>query len=134
MKLGFTGTQRGLDSFQWSKVRAYVHGLAPEECHHGDCIGADAEFHGICRGFKFKIIVHPPLKRIKRAFCKGDETLPALPYLERNRAIVDECDELLACPYERREQLRSGTWATIRYARKTGKPVRIIYPDGFIEE
>jgi len=28
----------------------------------------------------------------------------------------------------------SGTWATIRYARKVGKPVTIIYPDGEIQE
>ena len=29
---------------------------------------------------------------------------------------------------------RSGTWSTIRYAKKVDKPVKIVYPDGTIKE
>ena len=50
--------------------------------------------------------------------------------LARNRIIAARCDALLACPAEPDEQLRSGTWSTIRYARKAGKPITIIRPDG----
>jgi len=53
--------------------------------------------------------------------------------LERNRAIVDETDILLAAPLESEEQLRSGTWATVRYARKQHKTVLVIFPNGIVQ-
>jgi hypothetical protein len=37
---------------------------------------------------------------------------------------------VIACPFERTEQQRSGTWATVRMARKAGKPLVIVYPQG----
>jgi len=43
---------------------------------------------------------------------------------------VDETEWLWAIPGEFKEVLRSGTWSTIRYARKKGKKVLIIWPDG----
>jgi len=45
-------------------------------------------------------------------------------------ATQDELGLVLACPAQKREQLRSGTWATIRYARKTGVKMFVIFPDG----
>jgi hypothetical protein len=39
----------------------------------------------------------------------------------------------VACPRTDQEQRRSGTWATVRYARKVGKPVLIIGRDGKIK-
>jgi hypothetical protein len=58
--------------------------------------------------------------------------MPAKPYLVRNHEIVDDSQVLIAAPKEFTEQLRSGTWATIRYARKIGRTVRIVFPDGSI--
>ena len=49
------------------------------------------------------------------------------PYLDRNRDIVDACEVLLATP-DGPERLRSGTWSTVRYARKIGKPVEVRLP------
>ena len=43
--------------------------------------------------------------------------------------LVDACEVLLATP-KGPEKLRSGTWATVRYARKVGKRIVIIEPDG----
>ena len=65
-----------------------------------------------------------------RAFCKGDETRKQKDYLDRNHDIVDETELLIACPKEPEEITRSGTWATIRYARKKKKKLRIILPNG----
>lgn len=48
-------------------------------------------------------------------------------YMKRNDALVAHCDVLLAFPPTAQEQLRSGTWATIRRARKAGKEV-LMYP------
>jgi predicted Rossmann fold nucleotide-binding protein DprA/Smf involved in DNA uptake len=44
---------------------------------------------------------------------------------------VNETGVLVAMP-DGPEELRSGTWATVRYARKQGKDGRIIYPDGLV--
>lgn len=93
------------------------------EIHHGDCIGADAEFHEICIKrwpHALHVVLHPPLNPRKRAFCtySNQSEVPAKDYLERNREIVDAVDEMIAGPKELEEQLRSGTWATVRYARK----------------
>ena len=79
---------------------------------------------------KIGIRIYPPLDSTLRAFiAKTCEV--ALPYLERNRKIVDNSDMLLAAPAgPEAEHLRSGTWSTIRYAIKMGKRVFIILPDG----
>lgn len=54
--------------------------------------------------------------------------------LARNREIVARCDHLLACPAEPDEQIRSGTWATVRYARAAVKPITLLLPDGTVRE
>ncbi len=69
-----------------------------------------------------------------RNFSKGDETRKPKPYLKRNHDIVDESDILIGFPSSEEERLRSGTWATVRYARKTGKRIYIIFPDGKVKQ
>lgn len=78
----------------------------------------------------FKIIVHPPKNNTMRSYCKGDVIKEEKEYIKRNHNIVDESDMLVAFPSTKSEILRSGTWATIRYARKQNKLVLIIFPDG----
>jgi len=48
------------------------------------------------------------------------------------QGIVRETELLIAAPAEFSEQHRSGTWSTVRYARRLGRPVQIIGPDGRI--
>ncbi len=43
--------------------------------------------------------------------------------LDRNLRLVAECDVLVAAPLTDAEVRRSGTWATVRYARRRGVPV-----------
>ena len=45
----------------------------------------------------------------------------------------DETDMLVACP-KGPEEVRSGTWSTVRFARKRGKRIVIIMPDGTVTE
>lgn len=54
---------------------------------------------------------------------------PPAPPLVRNERIVLACDRIVACP-RGAEELRSGTWATVRKAREHGKHTLIIWPDG----
>jgi hypothetical protein len=98
--------------------------------HHGDCIGADHHAHGIAREAWLSVAIHPPANPDKRAWCIGDHTWMPKPYLDRNHDIVDATVGLIAAPGEFKEQFRSGTWATVRYARKVGKPVVLVLPDG----
>ena len=137
MNIGFTGTRQGLTEPQkerlWSTLQSLQKDGAVFFCH-GDCIGADSAAHLMASILGLRIILHPPDRDALRAFCEADEVRKPLPYLQRNHAIVDETDVLLACPGGRREELRSGTWATVRFARKQGKRVILIYPDGDTEE
>ncbi len=129
MKIGFTGTQQGMSAYQKKVVAQILEMKKPSFGVHGDCIGADKDFHDLCVAFNIKTEIHPPDKDIKRAFCKGDVIMQPLPYLDRNHNIVDSADVMLATPKTEHEELRSGTWATIRYARKKNKRIIVIRPE-----
>lgn len=47
-------------------------------------------------------------------------------YMKRNDATAEQADALIAYPPSSQEELRSGTWATVRRFRKLGKPVTIV--------
>jgi len=128
--IGFTGTQAGLTLAQWQTLKDTLGTVKQKIFHHGDCIGADEQADSIAKALEFKIVIHPPVDSGKRAFCTANVMWAKKPYLERNHDIVDTTDGLIACPKEFEEVMRSGTWATIRYATKKGKPVFIIWPDG----
>ena len=131
-KVGFTGTQEGMSYRQQEVVEVCL--LKCKELHHGDCIGADFDADEIAHKLGLRVIVHPPINECKRSFCKFDEIHEAKDYLVRNRDIVDSSDFLLATPKEEiGEELRSGTWATVRYARKKNKLIYIVRPSGKIE-
>lgn len=133
MQVGFTGTQRGVTLEQWASCWPMLNARAPGTFHHGDCIGADNQIAYAARLIGFYIIGHPPVIESKRAFVQCDELRDPLPYLARNHKIVDAAEEMIATPGEFEEQLRSGTWATIRYARRLGKPIHVILPDGRVQ-
>ena len=61
-------------------------------------------------------------------YSDGNEILPEKEYIERNHDVVDTCDLLIAMPNTELEVVRSGTWATIRYARKLKKVIVILEP------
>lgn len=102
------------------------------EFHHGDCVGVDVQLCEMIRELhpKTLIISHPPNYEKLRAYFPSDQTKKPKDYLKRNRCIVDATDMLIAFPFEMTEQKRSGTWATIRHAKKQGKRIGIFYPDG----
>ena len=117
--VGFTGTQDGCTPLQMESLAKTLRGIRAHICwmDNGDCVGADEEAAAIWDVLGGNICLHPPKNRAKRAFIKAEKSKPPLEYLERNRRIVGDCVELVACPREMFEQQRSGTWATIRYAR-----------------
>ena len=102
------------------------------EAHQGDCIGADFEFATIvdCVAPDAVIHSHPPENKSKRAYTRCDVIHPAKEYLVRNKEIVRAADFLIACPKTQFEETRSGTWATVRFARRCNMPIVILWPDG----
>lgn len=130
-RIGFTGTRQSITQGQMTALRRLLiaEGEGGAEVHHGDCVGADTACHVIAVSLTYRTVVHPPADSFYRGFCPGTEVLQEKPYLDRNKDIVDACDLLIACPQGPEEQ-RSGTWSTIRYARRQGKPVVIVWPSG----
>jgi len=100
---------------------------------HGDCDGWDATAHYVARAIGYKIRIFPPLNSKHRACCRGDYTETPQTYSVRNQDIVRASDYIIVGPKSETEQLRSGTWATYRFARKRKVPHTIIYPNGRLE-
>lgn len=137
--IGFTGTRHGMTKLQMAAFLATIRDLQPSEFHHGDCIGADDEaalsvaYLDVGQMAPITIVCHPPLDESHRAFNKhAFRTLPPKTHFARNRDIVDAADMLIACPCDMTPQPRGGTWYTVGYARKKGKRVVIIWPDGTV--
>ena len=135
MKIGFTGNRQGFTSAQNKTMGKIFTSLSAqvEEAHHGDCVGSDLDFHFFVRNNlkgSVQIVVHPPINSKLRAFCPGDKILDQKEYLIRNKDIVDQADLIIATPAEFKEKIRSGTWSTIRTARRCKKPLIIVFPNG----
>lgn len=130
MVIGFTGTIVGVTSERLSHLRSRLARALDrgfDTVHHGDCVGADAQFHDIAAGLGFCVVIHPPANPKLRAHKIGDSMMPELGYIARNHNIVDAANVMIACPKNpAQEELRSGTWATVRYTRKQNKLVIFI--------
>lgn len=147
MILGFTGTRQGTTDAQRELIRVTIHECAIQAefskaklvFAHGGAEGADFEAHWIAgKSGKVSQIVIYPAKRAKiaRKRFEGKGMLSEVIWkpedepLKHNGFIVAECSSLLACPAGYEEELRSGTWATIRLAQKKEKRIIIIWPNG----
>ena len=136
MILGFTGSSRRITPRQRAAIKYLFRELHLTCLHHGDCINGDYVAHQLALDMHARITVHPPDNDTKRAFCRdADVVMNALPYLTRNHNIVEHgVDGLVAAPGGFEEKLRSGTWATVRYARRFGRRVWLVFPDGTFHE
>ncbi len=133
--IGFTGTREGMSIAQAGQLKKLLTLHAPTEVHHGDCVGADAQFHMLCRelfGNAVEIHIWPPEDPTYRAFMDGDVMHEPLPYLQRDWMIVDHTQLLLATPKQNVEVMRSGTWTTIRYAKAKRRERVIITRKGHV--
>jgi len=127
--IGFTGTQAGMTIRQRNQLRRILQSYFDQGAvyfHHGDCIGADEQAHDIAEEIGYKVIIHPPVNPKKRAFKKPFIARNPKQYMDRNQDIVDESDILIGAPKEEIEQLRSGTWSTVRRAIKAEREVILL--------
>lgn len=143
MIIGITGTRGGMTGPQREQLPFVVSAL-PERLIHGGAVGVDETVDSFVAPlyrdrFSSYIEVYPGSLDRHAYWCDPNRTFRDIRHvwavtdpLRRNRAIVSKSDHLLAFPATVEEQLRSGTWATIRYARAAGKPITIVRPDGVI--
>jgi len=161
---GFTGTRKGMTPVQRQAALDYLKADWPDQIMHGGAEGADEEIDELVAPIYWnrgtgeqrflsaifevgKPIVVLPTDATRQAMWSGHSTPlgppkafsairevwgPSEP-LARNRIIARRCTRLLACPPSE-ERLRSGTWATLRYARQASKPITIVFPDGSIRQ
>lgn len=139
MIIGFTGTRQGptpaqhvaMDRFLLSMFT--LHGA--RVLVHGGAVGCDTFAHHAATPYA-EVWIFPAeegpnssIVTVPMGNCLIAEPVPAL---MRNDIIAGLCDGLLAVPASDTEEQRSGTWATVRYARKRGCPVYIVKRDGSI--
>lgn len=140
--ISFSGTQVGMTQEQKRMVRNLVGELWPNNAHHGDCMGADEEFHNIVLEEvpDCLIHIHPGTDNFgempKRAHCDGPDDRIRIyepkPYLMRNIDIVRQSEALIAAPQQAEMTTRSGTWSTVRKAKRYKKVLYVVLPDGEI--
>jgi hypothetical protein len=137
-----SGTRLGWTPEQRRTFEALVGALpaGPHTLHHGDCVGVDLQCHDLWSDILLPIcwvVVHPPLDERYRAHAGGRHVMVLSPkeYRARDADLARACDVLWAFPEGPEHNYpRSGTWMTVRMARRAGVPVVVVRPDGGVEE
>lgn len=149
LKIGVTGTRHGATKKQIAALEDLILRQTGFELHHGCCVGADDQSVSLANMCRFradkkfadgiKIVGYPPIITTYKSLTAirlSDHTFPAKSYLARNRDIVVACDVLVGMPRtvkSEKQDLNSGTWYTIKAARKLKLPTMVVYPDGETE-
>ena len=128
MKVGISGQRQGLNGRQREALASLLVSSPVVEFHHGDCLGADAQGHELALQCRYTVVSHPPSDPKHRAFCVGwTAQWEEKDYRSRNTDIVRCVDVLWAFPEGPEDAFpRSGTWMTVRIARRLGVPVVVI--------
>jgi len=139
MKLGFSGTRHGMTQRQRNVFTNYIKRERPTILDHGGCIGGDAQAHAITR-YVLRLACLVNVWPTDGEWCaripesEGVVVHDPMPPLDRNRVIVNRVDVMFIAPLTAFEQIRSGTWATYRYARTVGRQVIVCTPEGELRE
>ena len=73
MKIGFTGTRKGLTILQEKELYLTLRKMRDKynTFIHGDCVGADEQAHRMALDLGYFIEIYPPKNPKLRAFCRG---------------------------------------------------------------
>lgn len=138
MKVGFTGSRLGMSIGQFDTFTSVIGELLEPITvfRFGCCRGADVQAARLIATLVPKPMIFGHLSTLddcEEAIKLCEDTCQPEPPLLRNIDIVKGCDILIACPKGPEEQ-RSGTWSTVRYARKVKRHIVVIWPDGKVTE
>jgi hypothetical protein len=137
MNLGITATQTpGPDAERLIREHLAQYDPAFTVVIQGCCIGVDTIVAMIARDMGFEVggIVPANTYKVDQRALQACHWLhhmnPGTSFMQRNDEIILRADKLAAFPKTATEQLRSGTWATIRRGWKKRIPVYIISVGG----
>lgn len=137
----FTGTRQGWTGAQFKGVRRVFHILKDQGCRtllHGVCVGSDESADALAIDeFQFITVGYPGVNGQGQSPWRSHgcrcAMMPEEEYQIRDHKMVDRSEAVVATPKGMFEETRgSGTWLTIRYAKKQGKRLYIVYPTGEI--
>lgn len=117
-------------------VAEFLRVNSPMVIHHGDCIGADSQFHdsALLLPKPPRIETHPCNLTKFRAYRKADFVHSVKSPKDRNKDIAWDCEQLLAAPETTADKSpHSGTWQTIRLALSFKKTITVIWPNGTVQ-
>jgi len=132
VKVAVSGPARKLTEEEFGIVRGEVAKLEPgtelvSGCAHG--VDTAAAFYALELGLPVVLVV-PEDQFHNYALAGNVEVTDSIEvhgsYMDRNDALAEYADELIAFPRSPSETVRSGTWATVRRFRKRDKNVRIV--------
>jgi hypothetical protein len=139
---GETGTRNGVTHRQLASAAWLFAKYGIERLHDGDCVGADEQLFYLAKALDIEVTLHPPTNEKFRAFCGQWDLkttiLGEAAYFVRDAAIVDDAQLMVGFPKQNFEPKESwkrgngGTWWTINYSRKRGKPLATVWPNGLI--
>lgn len=137
----FTGTRDGMSDHQLSELVRVLIKLgdpasawpAPTTFIHGACMGADTQFGEVVWDLRSRhdgitVEVFPSTSLRTRRRADSDYEHPPAPPLVRDQSMVDRADLVIAAPRTPVEQTRSGTWTTVRMARRRLLPIILLAP------
>lgn len=138
--LGFTGSRHPLlepQLLSLERLLRVLFGGGARKAVHGAATGADEAFALACRELMFEEIVARPGDLPQwvsaAALAASSVVHPAEANATRNGKIVGDCTVMIACPAAPEgaaESRRSGTWMSVRMARKAARPIWVVWPCG----
>lgn len=129
--VGFTGTRKNRTPRQEESLRLalkFLRDFGYTRFVHGGAFGADLFAHDVAWSLEYELMCYPALGRVHDYVLNDHILMPTADPLTRNGYIVNASRVLIAMPHEDHEILRSGTWSTVRRARRAGIPRLILYP------
>jgi len=150
MRLAVTGTRPPVSGFTPYEQERIVDAVMPllqsgDQLGCGGCIGVD-ELVGLAvvrhnagrpRDDRIRLVVFLPSNKgqIARAMVRHADLLidHNQGYLERDQALVNWAEHVVGIPlYDETRQPRSGTWATVRMAKRANKLAKtlVLRPNG----
>jgi hypothetical protein len=120
-----------MTEWQVRALRELLQLMQPDAFFHNGMIGATAQAHAIARGLDLQIVIIPPKNTDLRAKLEGAIQIETPEdFNDSLDHVIEDSHIVIFTPREEVEKLRSGTWRSIRQAKREGKSVYIIFPDG----
>lgn len=132
MIVSFAGASWGTTDEQDAVIEFCIQEMEPSLLIHGGRPGADQVSRCIALSFGVPSYAYPSDLISQRAYSDSDFSYVPISEHEKNDTIAEMGDVLIACPDEYMETRHCASWDVVRHARRLGRKLVIIWPDGKI--